>query len=299
LQVRSRRTVYLMLVLVMLLWSGNSVVARALRNDVPPFTLAFWRWSGALLIVLPFCWRSIMADRALIRAHWPVILLLGLLGVGSFNAFFYSGLQYTTATNSLLIQAAIPALVLALDCLIFRGRPRVVQIIGVLVAAAGVATIILKGDLAVLATLAFNHGDTLVTCATLVWSLYTVLLRLRPPVRGMTFLGLTIAIGALAMMPFSFVELQDRAVHLSPPVLAGIGYIVLFPSIIAYFLYNLAVTTIGAADAGQVANLQPLFGALLAALVLREPIHGYHLVGMALILIGIALPLVVRPTRPS
>jgi len=299
LQVRSRRTVYLMLVLVMLLWSGNSVVARALRNDVPPFTLAFWRWSGALLIVLPFCWRSIMADRALIRAHWPVILLLGLLGVGSFNAFFYSGLQYTTATNSLLIQAAIPALVLALDCLIFRGRPRVVQIIGVLVAAAGVATIILKGDLAVLATLAFNHGDTLVTRATLVWSLYTVLLRLRPPVRGMTFLGLTIAIGALAMMPFSIVELQDRAVHLSPPVLAGIGYIVLFPSIIAYFLYNLAVTTIGAADAGQVANLQPLFGALLAALVLREPIHGYHLVGMALILIGIALPLVVRPTRPS
>jgi len=294
LQPPSRRTVYVMLVLVMLFWSGNSVVARALRNDVPPFTLAFWRWAGALLIALPFCWRSIMADRAVIRAGWPMILLLGALGVGSFNAFFYSGLQYTTASNSLLIQAAIPALVLALDALIFRGRPRLVQIAGVLVAAAGVLAIILRGQPAALATLDFNHGDTLVLCAVCVWSLYTVMLRLKPPVRALTFLCLTVAVGAAAMLPFSLVELQSRAVHLSAPVLAGVGYIVIFPSLLAYFLYNMSVETIGAADAGQVVNLQPLFGALLAALVLGEPLHGYHLAGMALILAGIGLPMIVR-----
>lgn len=298
-QLNSRRAVYLMLVLVMLFWSGNSVVARALRNDVPPFTLAFWRWGGAFLLALPFCWRHIVADRALIRAHWPIIVLLAMLGVGSFNAFFYSGLQYTTASNSLLIQAAIPALVLALDALIFGGRPRALQIVGVLIAAAGVVAIILKGDPAVLATLSFNRGDALVLCAVLVWSLYTVLLRLRPPVHGMTFVGVTIAIGAAVMMGFSIVELQSRPVHLSLPVLAGVGYIILFPSLISYFLYNLAVERIGAADVGQVVNLQPLFGALLASLVLAEPIHGYHIVGMVLILIGIALPLAVRPARPA
>jgi len=299
LQLRSRRAVYLMLALVMLFWSGNSVVARALRNDVPPFTLAFWRWGGAFLLALPFCWRLIVADRAIIRAHWPIILLLGMLGMGAFNAFFYSGLQYTTASNSLLIQAAVPALVLALDALIFRSRPLFVQIAGVLIAAAGVVAIILKGDPAVLATLTFNRGDALILCAVIVWALYTVLLRLRPPMHGMSFVGVTIAVGAIAMMGFSIAELQSHPVHLSLPVLAGVGYIILFPSLIAYFLYNLAVERIGAADVGQAVNLQPLFGALLASLVLAEPIHGYHMVGMALILIGIALPTAARARRAA
>jgi len=299
LQVKSRRTVYLMLVLVMLFWAGNSVVARALRADVPPFTLAFWRWGCAALIVLPVCWRSIVADRALIRARWPMILLLSLLGVGSFNAFLYSGLQYTTAANGLLIQAAIPALVLALNFLIFRVRPRAVQVVGVIVAAAGVLAIIFRGDVAALASFSFNRGDALILCAVVIWSLYTVLLRLRPAISGLSFLGLTIAIGALVMMPFSIMELRSHDVHLSAPVFAGIGYIVLLPSIVAYFLYNVAVEAIGAADAGQVINLQPLFGALLAALVLGEPIHDYHIAGMALILIGIGLPLLARPMRSN
>jgi len=291
LQIGSRRTVYLLLVLVMLLWSGNSIVARALRDDVPPFTLAFLRWAGASLIVLPIAWRSIMADRAAIRQHWAIILMLGMVGVGSFNAFMYSGLQYTTAANSLLVQAAVPALVLTFDRLLFRTRPHLTQIAGCIVAAAGVCIIIFRGDLAVIATLSFNRGDALVLCAVILWSLYTVLLRIRPAINGMSFLSLTILIGVLAMAPFSAVELQSRAIHLSPGALAGIAYVTIFPSIIAYFLFNWAVEQIGAGDAGQVINLQPLFGALLAALILGEPVHRYHMAGMALILIGIAVPL--------
>jgi len=295
LQTGSRRTVYLLLVLVMLLWSGNSIVARALREDVPPFTLAFLRWAGASLIVLPIAWRSIMADRPAIRQHWGVILLLGMVGVGSFNAFMYSGLQYTTAANSLLVQAAVPALVLLFDRLLFRTHPHLTQIAGCIIAAAGVAVIIFRGELAAITKLSFNRGDALVLCGVMMWSLYTVLLRIRPAINGMSFLALTILIGALAMAPFSAMELQTRSLHISPQVLAGIAYVTIFPSIIAYFLFNWAVGKIGAADAGQVINLQPLFGALLAALILGEPVHRYHMGGMALILIGIAIPLF----RPS
>ncbi len=290
-QIGSRRTVYLLLVLVMLLWSGNSIVARALREDVPPFTLAFLRWAGASLIVLPIAWRSIMADRPAIRQHWGVILLLGMVGVGSFNAFMYSGLQYTTAANSLLVQAAVPALVLLFDRVLFRTRPHLTQIAGCIVAAAGVFVIIFRADLTVIATLSFNRGDALVLCAVILWSLYTVLLRIRPAINGMSFLALTIVIGALAMAPFSIVELQTRSIHFSPGAFAGIAYVTIFPSIIAYFLFNWSVEKIGAGDAGQVINLQPLFGALLAALILGEAVHGYHIGGMALILIGIAIPL--------
>lgn len=295
----SRRTVYLLLVLVMLLWSGNSIVARALHEQLPPFTLAFLRWTGASLIMVPIAWRYIRADRAMIRQHWGVILLLGMVGVGSFNAFMYSGLQYTTAANSLLVQAAIPALVLLLDRLLFRTRPRLAQIAGCIVAAAGVAVIFFRADPAALATLSFNRGDALVLCAVILWSLYTVLLRLRPRINGLSFLALTIVIGMLAMAPFAAVELQTRSVILSPGAYAGIAYVTIFPSIIAYFLFNWSVEQIGAGDAGQVINLQPLFGALLAALILGEPLHLYHIGGMALILLGIAIPLFRRPARAS
>ncbi len=298
-QIASRRNVYLMLVLVMLLWSGNSIVARAIHADVPPFTLAFMRWAGASLIVLPIAWRHIRKDRETIRARWPVILLLGMVGVGSFNAFMYSGLQYTTAANSLLVQAAIPALVLLLDLLFFRTRPRLAQIAGCIVAAAGVFIIIFRADPAAMAALHFNHGDALVLCAVVMWSLYTVLLRLRPAMSGLSFLALTIFIGALAMAPFAAMELQSRAVHVTPGVLAGIGYVTIFPSIIAYFLFNTAVDAIGAGDAGQVINLQPLFGALLASLILGEDMHSYHIGGMALILAGIAMSFFWAPKTVS
>jgi drug/metabolite transporter (DMT)-like permease len=295
----SRRNIYLMLVLVMLLWSGNSIIGRAMRMDVPPFTMAFLRWGGAALIVVPLAWRHIRADRDAIRQGWPVILLLGIVGVGSFNAFMYSGLQYTTAANSLLIQAGIPALVLLLDLLLFRVIPRWAQVAGCLLASAGVLIIVFRGDPAAMAALAFNRGDALMLCAVTLWSFYTVLLRLRPSINGLSFLALTIAIGAILMAPFSVVELQTRDVHLSLPVLAGIAYLVTLPSIVAYFLYNKAVETIGAGDAGQVTNLQPLFGALLASLILGEPFGEHHIVGMLLILAGVGLPVLVRPSAPD
>ena len=290
----SRRTVYLMLALVMLMWSGNSIVARAIHEEVPPFTLAFMRWGGASLIALPFAWRKIVNDRALIRRHWLVILMLGVVGVGSFNGFMYSGLQYTTAANSLLVQAAIPALVLLLDLLLFRTRPRLAQIAGCIFGALGVWLIIFRADPAAMAALHFNRGDALVMCGVALWALYTVLLRLRPAIDGLSFLAITIVIGALTMGPFAAVELQTRAVHFTPGVFAGIAYVIIFPSLIAYFMFNKAVAEIGAGDAGQVINLQPLFGALLASLILGEPIHAYHIAGMALILLGIGLPLFSR-----
>lgn len=290
----SRRNIYLMLVLVMLMWSGNSVVAKAIGGHVPPFTLAFIRWTSASLILLPFALRPMIADRAEIGRRWLILLLLGIVGVGCFNAFMYSGLRYTTAANSLLMQAAIPALVLFFDYLIFRTVPRALQVVGVVIAAIGVGMIIFQGDLSALLEMRFNHGDALVLCGVVLWALYTVMLRLRPKINPLSFLAVTVIIGALFTAPLAAFELQHAQVNLTPAVVAGIGYIVILPSLLAYFLYNKAVAAIGAGDAGQVINLQPVFGALLAALLLSEPIHDYHMVGMALIALGIGIPLFTR-----
>ena len=286
---------YAMLVFVTLLWSGNSIIARAIHADIPPFTLAFCRWAGALLLLAPFAARHIRTDGAEIRHSWRIILILGVIGIGCFNAFLYSGLRYTTASNGLLIQAAIPALVLLLNRIFFSVRSHWGAVAGVMIAAAGVLTIIFRADPAALMALRFGKGDALVLCSVLAWGLYTVLLRLRPAIHPLSLLAVTFLIGALTMAPLSLYELTHEGMRPTTGVLLGILYVAIFPSIIAYALFTRAVAEIGAGAAGQMISLQPLFGALLAAPLLGEALHRYHLGGMTLIVLGIALPLIMRP----
>ena len=283
-----------MLALVMLLWAGNSIVGRAVRDDIPPFSLALGRWSGALALLLPIAWRRVRADWEIVEKNWRSILLLGTIGIASFNAFLYSGLGSTTAANALLIQAGIPLLVLLFDWLLFRSRPHLAQMIGVLVSAVGVTTIVFRADWAALWSLSFNRGDALVVCAVVAWSLYTTLLRLRPPIHPLSFLALTFLVGAVAMLPLAIVEWQTQTIRLTPRLLGGVAYVAVLPSIVAYFLFNKAVAEIGAAAAGQTISLQPILGALLAVFVLAEELRSYHLAGMLLIVGGIAVPLVFQ-----
>lgn len=289
-----RSRVYAMLVCVILLWAGNSIVGRALRDDIGPFTLALIRWAGASILLAPFAWPKIRADWPAVRQHWAKILLLGLLGVGAFNGLLYSGLRDTTATNAILIQAAIPTLVLLFDFAVFRSRPSLGQLTGVSIAALGVAVIIFEADLSHLLALRFGHGDVLILTACIAWALYTTLLRIRPPIQPVSFLALTFLIGAAAMLPLAAGEWRTMPIHLTPAVAGGLVYVAVLPSIVGYLMYNRAVVEIGAADAGQVISLQPLFGAALAAALLGEALHTYHFAGMVLILVGIAIPLALR-----
>ena len=154
--------------------------------------------------------------------------------------------------------------------------------------------IVLRGDLSVLASLRFGFGDMLIVCAVLIWALHRAA-ALRPPIHALSFLALTFAIGVIAMAPLAVAEWRVREVNLTPLVLGGVAYVALLPSLAAYLLYNRAVAEIGAARAGQTMSLQPLLGALLAALFLREPFYGYHFAGMALIASGIVMPILLRP----
>lgn len=288
---------YALLAVVTLLWAGNSIVARAIHAEIGPFTLAFCRWTGAFLLVLPFALPRLRADRAEIRRHWRIILLLGAIGVGCFNALLYSGLRYTTASNGLLIQAAIPALVLLLDRAVFGIRPPAAAIAGVLMAVAGVLTIIFRADAGALMALHFGRGDAFVMAAVVTWALYTSLLRLRPAIHPLSLIVATFLTGIVSMAPFAAWEYGHEPIRLTAGIAAGIGYVAIFPSIFAYLLYNRAVADIGAGAAGQMISLQPLFGALLAAVLLAEPLHAYHFGGMALILAGIVLPIALRARR--
>lgn len=287
---RSQLRAFALLGLVMVLWAGNSIVGRAVAFDVPPMTLAFVRWAGASLILLPFAWGPVRRDWAAIRAGWKPILLLGLLGVGAFNALLYSGLHYTTATNALLLQAAIPAAVVLFDRLFFAVRSPWIQNLGVACSIVGVAGIVFEGDLARALALHFGVGDVLVLASVVVWALYTVLLRLRPPISATSFVAVTFVIGALAMAPLSAGELlSGEQIHWSGKVLGAFAYVCVLPSIVSYFIFNHATHVVGPARAGVAITLMPIFGAFLSAALLGEKLHTYHFAGMALIVAGIAL----------
>lgn len=276
--------------LVMLFWAGNSIVGRAVRDDIPPFTLAFVRWSCASLVLLPFAARQVWQDRAAIAAGWKPVLLLGVLGVGLFNTLLYASLHHTTATNALLLQAAIPPAVILLDYLFFRVRSNRWQGLGVALSVLGVAAVVFEGDPSAALRLHFGDGDALVLVACIVWALYTVLLRLRPQIAPVSFVAVTFWIGILFTAPLAAWEWHNgQQVRWSAQVVGAFAYVSLFPSLISYLLYNWATGKVGPASAGQAITLMPLFGALLSAAILGEALYAWHWAGMGLILGGIVL----------
>ena len=298
---RRHAQAFAMLGIVMVLWAGNSIVARAVRHDVAPFTLAFLRWAGASLVVAPFAIRPLVRDWPAILRGWKPLLLLGVLGIGTFNALLYSGLQHTTATNALLLQAATPAVMVFLDRVLFGVRARGWQTVGVAASMLGVLVIVFRGDASAAFSLRFGLGDALILVSVLVWSLYTVFLRLRPEISPTSFIAVTFFIGVAMMAPLAAWEWQAGArIDWRAPIVAAVLYVALLPSLLSYFIYNHATAIVGPAQAGQAITLMPLFGAFLSAALLGERLHSFHFAGMALILAGIALSLVTtRAQEPA
>lgn len=281
---------FALLGLVMVVWAGNSIVGRAVRFDVPPLTLAFVRWTGASLLVLPFAWKGLVNDWPAIRRAWLPVLAIGLTGIGAFNALLYSGLQHTTATNALLLQAATPALVMLLDRVLHGVTSGSVQKAGVALSVLGVMTVVFEGEPARLLSLHFGYGDALVLASVVVWAFYTVWLRYRPAIAPASFIAVTFAIGVVTMAPFALGEyLAGERIVWSAGVVGAFAYVCVLPSILAYFIYNSATRTVGPARAGQAITLLPIFGAFLSAALLDEALHPYHFVGIVCILGGIVV----------
>lgn len=274
----------------MLLWSGNSLVGRAVREDIPPLFLAFVRWSSALLVIAPFALRRVRSDLAVIREKWTTLLFLGLSGIAVFSGLLYTGLHHTTAANALLLQALIPALVLIAVRIMFGERATTGQIVGVGLSTAGVLVIVFHGDVTAVMDFRVGLGDALILLACLSWAIYTAGLRLTPRIHWLSYLFVTFAIGAAVMGLASITEIGDLTARIWKPAnLAALAYVAVFPSIIAYVLYSAAVARLGAGTAGLTNSLMPLFGAVLAQQLLGEKLEPFHAAGMLLILGALAL----------
>jgi drug/metabolite transporter (DMT)-like permease len=288
----------LLMVLTGLFWAGNAIVARSVAGDVPPIALAFWRWAVAALVVLPFAWPHVRRDAKALLASWPTMLLLSALGISFFNAGLYLAAQSTTALNIVMLQSAVPVLIVAASYILFRDGVRLPQGIGIAISLLGALTLISHGDFGVLAHFEFNAGDLWMLAAAVSYAIYTALLRKRPPVHGVSFLFATFVIGAALLLPFYIGEsMHSRPMPLNWHALLAVGYVAVFASVIAYYCFNRTVELLGANTAGLTVHLVPVFGTLLAVAILGEQLHIYHLLGIGLIACGILLATLKPSTK--
>ena len=291
------------------LWAGNAVVGRLMVGHVPPLTLNFLRWALALGLLLPFGWRALREPRALLERA-PQLLLLGTLGVGAYNALQYLALVSTTPINVTLFAASMPVWMLAIGAAVYGVHPTPRQLLGAALSLAGVALVLARGDPATLARVQFVRGDLYIVAAIVAWAFYSWMLA-RPPsalrgvrqprVRGadgterswdwaetllvQVLFGLVAAGGSAGLE-----QLAGAAdIRWSGWVAAGLAYVAIGPSLIAYRCWGQGVTVGGPALAAFFGNLTPVFAALLSSAVLGEPPRWYHGAAFALIAAGIAV----------
>ena len=279
---------YGLLSLAALCWAGNIVVARGVIELIPPIGFAFWRWLLASVLVMPFAIGHIIRQwQKIVQSRKPLILL-ALLGISGFNALLYTAVHSTTAINGALIQTTMPAVIILISLVFYREKSTSLQLIGVLLCAAGAAAIVLRGSPVMLQQLNFAIGDVLIIAAVVLYSMYSVLLRERPAIHPMAFIAITFSLGALGLLPLYIGELfHSGPMSLDMRVALSIAFVAIFPSIVAYFCWNRGVELIGANRAGLFINLVPVFASILAIVFLGESVFWYHLAGTVLICGGV------------
>jgi drug/metabolite transporter (DMT)-like permease len=282
---------YILLVLTTLFWSGNFVVSRGMHAEIPPFTLSFWRWMVALLILSLFGLQHLWRQRNIVRKHIRFICVQGFLGVTAFNSLIYLAVQSTTAINAVLVNSCIPVLIAVCSWFMYREVMTPRQCCGVLVSLSGVLLIVFQADLRSFMALEFNRGDVLVLIAALFWATYSANLKKYPEgLHPFAYLTGIVVAGLICIFPLYCFEIyQGKIFQLTFRSTAAIIYVALFASVLAFIFWNRAVRTVGANKAGPFIHLMPVFSTILATIFLGEQIHFYHLIGMVMIFSGITM----------
>jgi drug/metabolite transporter (DMT)-like permease len=246
-------TGYLCAIAATAIWSGNFIIARGLSDSIPPVSLAFWRWTVAVAVFLPFAVRSLLAERRRLRLHLPYLCLTAVLGVTLFNTLVYFAGHTTTATNLSLIAITFPVFILILSRVFLDEEITLVRSAGILLVAFGVVLLITRGELSRLLNITFAIGDLWMLAASFIFAVYSLLVRRKPQTMSIWAFQLsTFLIGLLFLLPF---YLWETAVvppfDPAPRTLLSIAYVGVFASLVAFLLWNRAILLIGPLQGGD------------------------------------------------
>lgn len=280
-----------LLVCASLLWAGNAVVARGMKDDASGVAMSFWRWSVALAFLLPFTWRSFVDKWSVIRQRWMFLAFCGWASTAPNNAIVFSALHYTSAINVQLFNSVIPVWVVLISAVAFRHKPTHSEAWGVLVSLAGVVLIVTQGDPARLLAFELNEADLWVLGTFFFWGLYSALLRYRPPeFTAFEFVCVTAVIGTLMLLPYYLWEVATEGLPVfSARFIAGIAFLSIGTSILAGTLYSAGIDRLGPSRGALFVHLVPVFGVAMAVVFLGEVLAWYHAAGFVLVLGGLAI----------
>ena len=284
-----------LLVIPPLLWAGNSIVGRMVHSVVPPMTLNFLRWAIAFIVLLPLAGSVLRPESGLWRS-WKRFALLGLLGVGMYNALQYLALRSSTPINVTLVASSMPVWMLLIGRLFFGVTVSRRQMLGAAVSIAGVLIVLCRGDWEQLLALRLVAGDVLMIVATICWSVYSWLLTRRDEPESIRhdwarFLLAQVSFGLMWSGLSASAEwlVTDAHILWSWQLGCALLYVAVGPAVIAYRCWGAGVQRVGPNVAAFFNNLTPLFAAVLSSAFLHESPHGFHAIAFALIVAGIIL----------
>ena len=286
------KTAYIFLILTTLFWAGNFIVGKAASLfEIPPFTLNFYRWTFAWLILAPFTIKEIIEKKNYIFGNIKLIIILGITSITIFNSIVYYSLNFTQVISGVLMISTIPVMIIVFCWLLKIEKTNIFQILGVIFSLCGVVVIITKANLTILLNLNFNKGDLWMVVAMFSWALYSALLRKKKlELSQLSLLQTIISAGLVFLLPAYLIELflgYRANIHL--PFILTLTYVVLFPGLASFILWIKGISIIGSNRAGIFLHLIPIFSTIFAIIIFKEKFMLYHLIGAILIISGIIL----------
>ena len=286
------KTAYIFLILTTLFWSGNFIVGKAASIfEIPPFTLNFYRWTFAWLILAPFTIKEIYIKKNYILENIKLILVLGITSITIFNSIVYYSLNFTQVISGVLMISTIPVMIIFFCWLLKIEKTNTYQIMGVIFSLSGVVVIITKADLSILLNLNFNKGDLWMVVAMFSWAMYSALLRKKKfELSQLSLLQTIISAGLIFLLPAYLIELSlGYRVNIHLPFVLTLTYVVLFPGLASFIFWIKGISIIGSNRSGIFLHLMPIFSTAMAILIFNEKFMIFHIIGATLIIIGIIL----------
>ena len=286
------KTAYIFLILTTLFWSGNFIVGKAASYfEIPPFTLNFYRWTFAWLILAPFTIKEIIKKKNYILENIKLIIVLGITSITIFNSIVYYSLNFTQVISGVLMISTIPVMII-IFCWLFKiEKTNIYQVLGVIFSLFGVIVIITKANLGILLNLNFNKGDLWMVVAMFSWAMYSALLRKQKfEISQLSLLQIIISAGLIFLLPAYLIELSlGYRASINLPFILTLTYVVLFPGLASFIFWIKGISIIGSNRSGIFLHLMPIFSTILAIIIFKEKFMFYHLIGAILIITGIIL----------